>query len=135
MKILRNIVSLIAAFHLVFATSGLPLVYMFCGENFCSWSVAKAPLTAEENPVSDEEDSCCANDCHSELHIAQLSVDALQAPSILRLNDIGSLLIAILPHSIQLLPALSNLAFETISFQKPPPRYVNRTILFRSLLI
>ncbi|TAE21377.1 MAG: hypothetical protein EAZ92_17025 [Candidatus Kapaibacterium sp.] len=152
MKLFRHIALLIAAFHLVFATSGVPLSYMFCGEDFCSLSLAMVSTSHQSQscPASDEcpvntEKSCCADDstndstsdemqCHTELHVVKLSVDAVNA-SVVHVPSTVAPVIAIV--SIGDAPAQSEHphALYAFSLDKPPHPHSDRTIFFRSLLI
>jgi hypothetical protein len=145
MNIIKNIIALVAAFHLVFATSGIPLVYMFCGENFCSLQVAQTlddvALPQEDDSSLNDEDSCCAmneeeSQCRTELHIVQLSVDAMHAAFHTSNVDISvqPLFAAFLSCINPLQPAQNN-ALNLFSLDKPSPTSLKKTILFRSLLI
>jgi hypothetical protein len=140
MKFIRAILPLIAAFHLVIATSGVPLAYMFCGETFCSWSFATTVAAEQQNekPENCDVASCCADmaetECHTELHLAQLPLDALQAASY-HVPQAISPLIAFVPIEAHTAPIVQTLASHASFLDKPPPRSFDRTIRFRSLLI
>jgi hypothetical protein len=140
MKFLRTIVPLIAAFHLVIATSGVPLAYMFCGDTLCSWEFATTIASEQKNEMSEscESTSCCEDmtesECHTELHIAQLSLDALQAASH-QTPQPTMPLVAIVPVLTNGLNIAQNLAFYAIFLDKPPPHSFDRSIRYRSLLI
>jgi hypothetical protein len=146
MNIFKNIIALVAAFHLVFATSGVTLVYMFCGEQFCSLEVAKSLDDVHptmHNTCSTEEDkSCCASEeesqdespCRTELHTVRLSVDAMYAftqPAFAHTQA----LIAVLSTQINAPQPAQIRALDITFLDKPPPQSIKRTILYRSLLI
>jgi hypothetical protein len=140
MKLLRTILSLVSAFHLVIATSGVPLAYMFCGDNFTSWTFAHPANTEQKCEVPDEceSTSCCEdmtdNKCHTELHIVQLSIDAVQAASH-QVENISSPLIALVPNLSHSHSSAQIRILHASFLDKPPPHSFDRTIRFRSLLI
>ena len=131
-------------------------MYMFCGEHFCSMTLATGNLQAQTNAVREcfdtQETSCCAEEnspeeessqiesseeeaqCHTELHIAQLSIDALQAASSLAF-DYSAPVVAVLPIHVFIPQSPQTQAFTTSILANPPPIRNDKHILFRSLLI
>ncbi len=89
--------------------------------------------------------SCCTEDsasdssaddmqCHTELHVVKLSVNALNIASI-QMFSVVAPMIAIIPVADVLAQTKSSSALCALTLDTPPPQYTNRTILFRSLLI
>lgn len=135
MKILSQILATVLVVQLLVATSSIPLVYHFCGDEVESVSVGVAKQCDCQHNDQDEDDSCAKDCCRNELHISEFHPDALLSAPIVPPTSLFAALHIVLPFSS---PAsayekhpVCTIAFDT----HPPARSSDIPILFRSLLI
>jgi hypothetical protein len=135
MQFLSKISTFVLIAHLLVATSGVPLVYHFCGEKIDSVSIGKAKQCACNHDDANDENSCCEKDCcHDELAVSKLNLDFLLVSSLIASELLATPLVAMLPFLLAT-PPQSPIHAITLVDHSPPHRPSDIPVLFRSLLI
>lgn len=133
-------ISLCVALNLLLATSGLPIVWHFCGSEIDSVSFVnvdgKTDTKAERCEECPQKDDCPEQQptcCHDELHIDKLQTEFLQTDK--HVLTSLHLVVAAFVCAGHNLPILSQQAPMLAALDKPPPRTQDIPVLFCSFLI
>lgn len=137
MQFLFKISTILLIAHLLVATSGIPVVYHFCGGTLDTVSIGTSQQCACNHDETDNEEgnSSCAKDCcHDELTVSKLECTFLLESSVVQSDLVATLLVAMHPF---LLATPPQQPVHTIAHTEhsPPYRSSDIPVLFRSLLI
>ncbi len=135
MQFLSKILSFVLTAYLLLATSSVPLVYHFCGDEMESVSIGAAKQCDCKHDEHDDSDCCAKDCCHNELHVSDFHPDVLLNTPTVVSNSLVATLHAVLPFSSFVVASekcmVCALTFDT----HPPARSSDIPVLFRSLLI
>lgn len=137
MQLFSKISTFVLIAHLLVATSGIPVVYHFCGGTLETVSIGTSQQCACNHDETDNEEgnSSCARDCcHDELTVSKLECTFLLESSIAQSDLVVTPLVSMRPF---LLATPPQPPVHTIAHTEhsPPHRSSDIPVLFRSLLI
>jgi hypothetical protein len=139
LRIILSTISAILALNLLVATSGLPVVYHFCGDSISSVSLGVSAATPSTDTGCDcpaDDDTDCAKDCcRTELHVSELHTDAL-LPFVEAAPQLASASVSVMPFCAVLFAGNHRLSYSLAHDTTSPPfRPFDLPVLYRSLLI
>lgn len=136
MRLLSNILTLVLLAHLLVATSGVPLVYHFCGGEMDSVSLGSAKkCDCQHEETESDDNTCCEKDCcHDELTVNKLDLNILLSSTHLTSELLATPLLTTLPFVLRMPTQEPVHSFGFVE-HSPPLRHLDIPILFRSLLI